>query len=83
MTSLTKRLTGEGTRQVMEYEEESVYNVPTAAQNAVMSMAKKVQDNVLHVMTMLVIMTPSSMLKIPASNPPVAFLRSLNALVIK
>ena len=31
MTSLTKRLMGKGTRQAMEYEEESVHNVLTAA----------------------------------------------------
>ena len=31
MTSLTERLTGKGTGQVMEYEEESVHNMPTAA----------------------------------------------------
>ena len=49
MTSLTKRLTGKGTRQAMEYEEESVHNVPTAASNAIVSVAKKVEDNVLHV----------------------------------
>ena len=51
MTSLTERLTGKGTGQAMEYEEESVHNVLTAAHNAVVSMAKKVEDNVLCVMT--------------------------------
>ena len=35
----------------MEYEEELVHNAPTAARNAVVSMAKKVEDNVLCVMT--------------------------------
>ena len=44
----------------MEYKEESVQNVPTAAQNAIVSMAKKVEENVLCVMTMLVIMLPSA-----------------------
>ena len=34
MTSLIERLVEEGTRQVMEYEEESAHNVSTAAQNA-------------------------------------------------
>ena len=47
MTSLTKRLMGKGTGQAMEYEEELVHNVPTAALNAIVSMAKKVEDNVL------------------------------------
>ena len=46
MTSLTERLTGEGTRQAMEYEEELVHNMLTAAQNVVVSVAKKVGDNV-------------------------------------
>ena len=67
MTSLTKRLIGEGTGQAMEYEEELVHNVPTAAQNAVVSVAKKVKDNVLHVMTTLVV-TPPSATKDPRSQ---------------
>ena len=46
MTSLIKRLMGEGTRQVMEYEEELVHNVLTAAWNTIISVAKKVKDNV-------------------------------------
>ena len=83
MTSLTKRLTGKGTGQVMEYEEELVHNVPTAARTAIVSIAKKVKDNVLHVMTAPVIMPPSAMLKFPAANPPSALLRAPNALIIK
>ena len=48
MTSLTKRLVGEGTRQDMEYKEvELVHNVPAIAQNAIILVAKKVKDNVL------------------------------------
>ena len=39
MTSLTKRLMGKGTGQAIEYEEELVHNVLTAAQNAVVSIA--------------------------------------------
>ena len=65
MTSLTKRLMGKGTGQAMEYEEESVHNVPTAAHNAVVSMAKKVKDNVLHVMT-----TPSCHATIHRTEDP-------------
>ena len=68
MTSLTKRLTGEGTGQAMEYEEELVHNVLTAAQNAIVSIAKKVKDNVLHVMTVLVIV-PCSPLHSKAQRP--------------
>ena len=51
-----------GTMHVMEYEEESVYNLPVAAQNTFISMAKKVKDNVLHVMTTLVIAQQSAAL---------------------
>ena len=83
MTSLTKRLTGKGTGQAMEYEEESVHNVPTAARNAVVSMAKKVEDNVLHVMTALVITPPSAMPKTPEANPLGVLPKAPNALVIK
>ena len=50
MTSLTERLVGEGTRQDMEYEEESVPNAPAIAQNAIILVANKVEDNFLHVM---------------------------------
>ena len=64
MTSLTKRLMGKDTGHALKYEEESVHNVPTAAHNAVVSVAKKVEDNFLHVMTTLVITPPS-----PSSQP--------------
>ena len=83
MTSLNERLTGEGTRQAMEYEEESAHNVVTAACNTIVSIAKKVEDNILHVMTAPVIMLPSTMPKAPAANLPSALLRVPNALVIK
>ena len=83
MMSLTERLTGVGTRQVMEYEEELVHNALMAARNAVVSMAKKVEDNVLHMMTALVIMPPSTMPKNPEANPPGVLLKAPNALVIK
>ena len=68
MTSLTERLTGKGAGQVMEYEEEFVHNVPMAARNAVMSMAKKVEDNVLRVITALVVTPPSTMHEYPRSQ---------------
>ena len=54
--NLTERLEGKGTRQDMEYEEESVHNARAIAQNAGISVAKKVEDNVLCVMTALVTM---------------------------
>ena len=52
--SLPKRLAGKGTRQDIEYEEELVHNAPAIASNAVISVAKKVEDNVLQMMTALV-----------------------------
>ena len=83
ITSLTKRLTGKGTGQAMEYDEELVHNMPTAAQNATESIAKKVKDNVLHVMTAPVIILPSAVLHTPVVNPLHALLRAPHALVIK
>ena len=83
MISLTKRLTGKGTRNAMEYEEELVHNVPTAGQNAIVFVAKKIEDNILHVMTVPIITPPSALLKTPEANPPGALLRVPNALVIK
>ena len=83
MTSLTERLTGKGTGQAMEYEEESVHNAPKAACNAIVSVAKKVEDNALHVITILVVTPPSAMLNTPEADPPGVLQKALNALVIK
>ena len=83
MTSLTERLTGEGTGQVMEYEEESVHNALMAAHKAIVSVAKKVEDNVLHVMTAPVVMPPSTVPNTPESNPPGVLPKAPNALAIK
>ena len=83
MTSLTKRLTGKSTGQAMECKEELVHNVLTAACNAIVSIAKKVNDNVLCMMTTLVIVLHSSMLQTPVANPLHALLRVSNALIIK
>ena len=83
MTSLTERLTGKGTRQAIEYEEELVPNAPIAARNAVVSVVKKVEDNVLHVMTMPVITPPSAVPKTPEANPLGVLLKVPYALVIK
>ena len=74
---------GEGTRQAMEYEEELVHNVSTAAHNAIVSVAKKVKDNVLRVMTAPVVMPPSATPKTPEANPPGILPKVPNALVIK
>ena len=54
MMSLTERLVGKGNRQDMEYEEELVHNAPAIAQNAIVLVAKKVEDNVLRMITALV-----------------------------
>ena len=83
MTSLTERLTGKGTGQAMEYEEESVHNAPMAAHNAVVSVAKKVEDNVLRVMTAPVITPPSAVPTAPEADPPGVLPKVPNALVIK
>ena len=83
MTSLTKRLTGEGTGQAMEYKEELVHNAPMAARNAIVSVAKKVEDNILHVMTVPVIMPPSAAPNTPEADPLDVLPKVPNALVIK
>ena len=83
MTSLTERLTGKGTGQAMEYEEESVHNALMAARNAVVSMAKKVEDNVLRVMTAPVVTPPSAAPTTPEADPPGILPKAPNALVIK
>ena len=67
----------------MNYKEELVHSTLTAAQNAIVSMAKKVEDNILHVMTALVITLPSAMPKTPAANPLSILPKAPNALVIK
>ena len=54
MTRLTERLAGKGTRKDMEYEG-SLYNAPAIVWHAFISVAKKVEDNVLHMMTVPVI----------------------------
>ena len=71
------------TMHVMEYEEVSLYNLPVAAQNAFISVAKKVKDNVLHMTTTLVIVLQSAAPENLVANPPHALLRAPNALVIK
>ena len=83
MTSLTERLMGKRTGQVMEYKVESVHNVPTAARNTVVSMARKVKDNILRVMTAPVVMPPSAAPKTPEVNLLGFLPKAPNTLVIK
>ena len=51
MISLTERLVGEGTKQDIEYDKELVNNSLAIARIAIISVAKKVENNVLHMMT--------------------------------
>ena len=67
----------------MEYEEESVHNMLTAAHNAVVSVAKKVEDNILHVMTAPVVTPPSAAPTTPEADSPGVLPKAPNALVIK
>ena len=83
MISLTKRLVGKGTRQDMEYEEELVHNALAIAQNAIVLVAKKVEDNILHVITAPVAALQPAAPQDPVANPPCALLKAPNALVIK
>ena len=83
MTSLTKRLMGKGTRWAMKHKEELVHNMMAVARNAVMSVAKKVKDNVLHMMTALDIVLQPTVLQNPVSNILYALLKTPNALVLK
>ena len=68
---------------MMEYKEESVHNTPTAARNAVVSVAKKVEDNVLRVMTAPVVTPPSAMPTTQEVDSPGVLPKAPNALVIK
>ena len=67
----------------MEYKEKLVHNVLTVARNAVVSMAKKVEDNILRVMTAPVVTPPSAMPTTPEANLPGVLPKAPNVLVIK
>ena len=83
MTSLTERLAGKGTRQYMEYKEESVHNGLAIAWNTIILVAKKVEDNILHVITAPVIAPQPATLQDPAANPSCTLLKAPNTLIIK
>ena len=74
---------GKGTGQAIEYKKELVHNVLMAAWNTIVSLAKKVKDNVLCMMTALVIAPESATPQTPVVNPPYALLRVPIALIIK
>ena len=67
----------------MEYKKESVHNALMAACNAVVSVAKKVEDNVLRVMTTPVVTPPSAAPTTPETDSLGVLPKALNALVIK
>ena len=67
----------------MEYQEDLVHNAPAISQNTIISVAKKVEDNSLCVMTAPVIMPQPAMLQNPATNLPRTLLKVPNTLVIK
>ena len=83
MTSVIQRLLAKGTGHKIEYKDELVHNVVALTQNAIMSVASKVKDNVLLVMTTLVIVLQNTMPSNPVANPPHALLKAPNALVIR
>ena len=83
MTSLTERLAGEDARQDMECGEKSVHNTLAIAQNAIILVAKKVKDNVLHMMTAPVIVLQPTVLQDPTANLACTLLKVPNAFVIK
>ena len=67
----------------MEYKEKLVQNLPAIAQNATMPMAKKVKENILHVMTVPVLAPHLTAPQNLAVNPPHALLKVPNTFVIK
>ena len=66
----------------MEHKEELVHNAPAIAQNAVMSMARKVKDIVLHRMTALVIIPQPATLQNPVAHKLCILLKVPNTLFI-
>ena len=60
-----------------------MHNVPDIAWYTVVSMAKKVQDSILHVMAALVIAWQPTALQNPAAHLLCALLKAPNTLVIK
>ena len=83
MMSLTERLVGEGTSQDTDYKEELVDNALAIAQSTIVSVAKKVEDNVLCMMTTPVFVPQPTVLQNPAANLPCALLKAPNALSTK
>ena len=66
----------------MKYEE-LVHNLQAIAQNTIISMAKEVEDNILHMIIAPIIVLQPAVLQNPVTNPPWALYKAPNALVIK
>ena len=60
-----------------------MHNAPTVAQNTMVSVARKVEDNILRVMATPVIAPQHATPPNPVTNPLYALLKVLSALVIK
>ena len=83
MTSLIERLAGKGTGKTTKYQEELVYNAPTVVQNTAMSIAKKAENNILHVMIVSVIVLLPDVLQNTPAKIPHGLLKVPSTLVIK
>ena len=83
MTSLTKRLNSKGTRQAIDYKEESVHNVLAIAQNTIMFIAKKIEESILCMITGPVLAIQLAAPQNPVANPPCTLLKVPKTLVIK
>ena len=60
-----------------------VHKVLAIAQNAIMSVAKKVKDNIIHMINATVIMMQPTVLENPVAYLPCTLLKVPNGLVIK
>ena len=60
-----------------------MHNVPAITWNAIVSVAKKVEDNILHIITAPIVMQQPAALQDPVANPPSALLKAPNTLIIK
>ena len=69
--------------QDMEYKEALVDNAPTISQNAMVSKAQKVEDNVLQMMTMPVIALQPTVPSNLVPNLPCTLFNGPNALIFK
>ena len=83
ITSLTERLVEKSTEQDIEYEEELVHNAPAITQNAIILVALKVKDNVLHIMAVPFFIPQPIVPANTVAKPPHALPKVLNALIIK